>query len=336
MNLTQHKLDEISYKTAIISDKIYRKINNLDNTYSVYRLDFRNDGFVWEKIYNFMLPEGHECISFDDLVYHKGAVQPELNEANNCITIYMCPRDGIATKEMIYKGDNLLIWNMFIRDMELDPSLNTNSLLNLPIHVDLIQESFHISENEECQADNYDFLDEFEPLNGWDNLLERSSDINDESIKGENILLSENIGDNDLEIKDITNYPDEGLALEGLAPEGLAPEGLALEGLAPEGLALEGLPLEGLAPEGLPPEGLPPDNTNTKLNEEYRVDPYDGELYSKSEFIEYYGGETEWNHQSPKNILLREEYYKFADTFSHLSNKKFIYLFKKYEKTFSQ
>jgi len=95
--------------------------------------------------------------------------------------------------------------------------------------------------------------------------------------------------DNDLEIKDITNYPSEGLT---------------------------------------------PDK-NTKLNEEYRIDPYDGELYSKSEFLEYYGGETEWNHQSPKNILLREEYYKFTTTFEHLSDKKFIYLFKKYEKTFN-
>lgn len=267
MNLTQHKLDEISYKTAIISDKIYRKINNLDNTYSVYSLDFKNNGFIWEKIYNYALPEGYQCISFDNLVYHKGAMQPGLYETNDCITIYMCPTDGVATKEMIYKGDNLLVWNMFNRDMELDESLGTDSLLNLPTHVDLIQESQNYSE--ECQSgnyDNYDFLIDFEPLHGWDNLLERSSDIGD--------IISDNIPDNVAE--------------------------------------------------------------SDELDEEYRIDPYDGELYSKSEFLEYYGGETEWNHQDPKNILLREEYYKFSDIFSHLSDKKFIYLFKKYEKTFSQ
>jgi len=193
MNLKQHlinKLDELPCDQAIFSDKIYRKINNPDNTYSVYRLDFKNNSFIWVKIYNFMLPEGHECVSFDNLVYHKGAMRVGLEHSNSCITIYMCPTDGVATKEMIYKGDNLLIWNMFNPDMELDPNLGTDSLLNLPTHVDLIQESHYISENDECSQDNYDFLDEFEPLNGWDNLLERSSDVNDESIKGENLLLS--------------------------------------------------------------------------------------------------------------------------------------------------
>ena len=286
MNLKQHlinKLDELPCDQAIFSDKIYRKINNTDNTYSVYRLDFRNNGFVWEKIYNFLLPEGYECVSFDNLVYHKGAVRPGLYETNDCITIYMCPTEGIATKEMIYKGDNLLVWNMFNQDMELDPSLDTDSLLNLPTHVDLIQESQNYSE--ECQSgnyDNYDFLIDFEPLNGWDNLLERSSDIGD------------NLPDNDEDISDNFNYPDGGDYSDNIK-----------------------------------------DNI-TESDEEYRIDPYDGKLYSKSEFLEYYGGETEWNHQSPKNLLLREEYYKFTSIFGHLSDKKFIYLFKKYEKTFSQ
>lgn len=290
MNLSQHlidKLNELPCDQAIFSDKIYRKINNTDNTYSVYRLDFKNNGFVWEKIYNFMLSEGHECIPFDNLVFHKGAVRPGLYETNDCITIYMCPTDGIATKEMIYKGDNLLIWNMFNPDMELDPNLGTDSLLNLPTHVDLIQESQNYPE--ECQSsnyDNYDFLIDFEPLNGWGNLLERSSDIGD------------NISDNDEDISDNFNYPDGGDYSDNIKDN-------------------------------------IKDNV-TESDEEYRIDPYDGELYSKSEFLEYYGGETEWNHQNPKNLLLREEYYKFTSIFGHLSDKKFIYLFKKYEKTFSQ
>jgi hypothetical protein len=288
------KLNELPCDQAIFSDKIYRKINNADNTYSVYRLDFKNNGFVWEKIYNFMLPEGHECISFDNLVYHKGAMRLGLENSTDCITIYMCPTDGIATKEMIYKGDNLLIWNMFNQDIELDESLFTDSLLNLPTHVDLIQESQNYPE--ECQTDNYDsyelidnFIDTFEPLHGWDNLLERSSDIED------------NIPDNDLEnnedISENFNYPDDEDYSDNIK-----------------------------------------DNVTEldEVNEEYRIDPYDGELYSKNEFLEYYGGETEWNHQSPKNILLREEYYKFTTTFGQLSDKKFMYLLKKYEKTFSQ
>lgn len=297
MNSSQHltdKLNELPCNQAIFSDKIYRRINNTDNTYSVYRLDFKNNGFVWDKIYNFMLPEGHECISFNNLVFHEGALRPGLDKSTDCITIYMCPTDGVATKEMIYKGDNLLVWNMFNPDMELDPNLGTESLLNLPTHVDLIQESQNYSE--ECQSgnyDNYDFLIDFEPLNGWDNLLERSSDIDDN--------ISDNIPDNDLEndedISENFNYPDNEDYSDNIK-----------------------------------------DNVTEldEVNEEYRIDPYDGELYSKNEFLEYYGGETEWNHQNPKNLLLREEYFKFATTFSHLSNKKFMYLLKKYEKTFSQ
>ena len=64
--------------------------------------------------------------------------------------------------------------------------------------------------------------------------------------------------------------------------------------------------------------------------EEERLDPYDSQWYTESEFINYYGGKVEWEHQVPKNILLREEYFKFANTFSHLSAKKFIFLFNKY------
>lgn len=260
MNLTQHKLDEISYETAIISDKIYRKINNLDNTYSVYSLDFKNNGFIWEKIYNYSLPEGYQCISFDNLAF--------THEKSKHITIYN-HNDGFSSKHMIYKGDNLLIWN--VMDIPIDiNNLNTHSLLNIPTHINLIDEC-----PVDNQTDNYDFLEEYEPLHGWDNLLERTSD------NGENV--NENVEENVEVNVEEDEYQEETIYLQ----------------------------------------------------EEYRIDPYDGELYSKSQFIEYYGGETEWNHQSPKNILLREEYYKIADTFGHLSDKKFIYLFKKYEKTFN-
>lgn len=247
-----NKLDEISYDQAIFSDKIYRKINNLDNTYSVYSLDFKNNGFIWEKIYNYSLPEGYQCISFDNLAF--------THEKSKHINIYN-HTDGVSTKYMIYKGDNLLIWN--VMDIPIDiNNLNTHSLLNIPTHINLIDEC-----PVDNQIDNYDFLEDYEPLHGWDNLLERTSD------NGE--YVNENVEEDE--------YQEETICLQ----------------------------------------------------EEYRVDPYDGELYSKSQFIEYYGGETEWNHQSPKNILLREEYYKIADTFGHLSDKKFIYLFKKYVKTFN-
>jgi hypothetical protein len=70
------------------------------------------------------------------------------------------------------------------------------------------------------------------------------------------------------------------------------------------------------------------------LVEEYRFDPYDNESYSKSEFLEYYGGLNEWNHQDQGKILLREQYYKFTDTFSYLDYDKFVYLFEKFSDIF--
>ena len=54
-NILTNKLDEISFDQAIFSDKIYRKIRNLDDTYSVLCLEFKNNNFIWEKINNFQL-----------------------------------------------------------------------------------------------------------------------------------------------------------------------------------------------------------------------------------------------------------------------------------------
>ena len=78
-------------------------------------------------------------------------------------------------------------------------------------------------------------------------------------------------------------------------------------------------------------------SSNTKLEdtfEEMRIDPYDKNWYTKSEFLNYYKGLTEWDCQEPKKVLLREEIYNFTEKYSDLSDKKFIYLFKQYEKTF--
>lgn len=67
---------------------------------------------------------------------------------------------------------------------------------------------------------------------------------------------------------------------------------------------------------------------------EYRVDPYDNEWYSKDEFLDYYGSLVEWNNQDPKLVLRREQYYHFTEMFHSASDRRFEFLFKKYEKTF--
>jgi len=68
--------------------------------------------------------------------------------------------------------------------------------------------------------------------------------------------------------------------------------------------------------------------------EEQRIDPYDNEWYTKSEFYDYYGGYTEWDFQDPKKLLIREKIMEFAEIFANQNPKKFIFLYKQYEKTF--
>ena len=284
-------LDEISFDQAIFSNKLYRKISNLDNTYSVYELNFKNNHFVWEKIYNFKLSEGYECVSFNNLVYVK--------ENDTHITIYNI-QDNLATKLMIYTGNNTLIWDMLNIPFDIN-NLHVHSLLNLPTHINLINEY-----REECPDETFDLLDDlepitsnsvtseniqFEPLHGWSNLLERSSDT-------EEVVLDNDL-ENDIEIKDNFVYPNDEQYTD--------------------------MKINDVKDEEYDEE---------YDEEEYRRDPYDGELYNYREFVDFYGGEAEWDFMDHKKVLLREEYYKFTNTFCHLSDKKFMFLFEKFKKTY--
>ena len=95
------------------------------------------------------------------------------------------------------------------------------------------------------------------------------------------------------------------------------------------------------------------DNAESKIEEDFKYLPSKDDLVeekftknftnnggkflyasNKDEFLEYYGGLIEWNNQEPKLVLRREQYYHFSRKFNHLSNRRFEYLFKKYEKTF--
>jgi len=288
MNLKNifNKLDEISFDQAIFSDKIYRKIRNLDDSYSVFCLEFKNNNLVWEKINNFKFSEAYECIPFNNLVY--------VHENNNHITIYNI-EGKYSTKLMIYSSNNILVWDILNIPFDIN-NLNTHSLLNIPTHVNLLNEY-----PDECPSgeinNNYDLLDEFEPLHGWDNLLERSLDEVDEDEsdsheENKNIILDNDL-DDDVEIKDNFIYPNEELHTK-----------------------------------------MKFNNMKEDKLEEYRRDPYDGKLYSYNEFVNYYGGEAEWDFMDHKKFLLREEYYKFTNTFCHLSNKKFMFLFNEFKNTY--
>lgn len=286
-NILTNKLDEISYDQAIFSNKIYRKISNADDTYSVFCLEFKNNHFIWEKINNFQLSEAYECISFNNLVYVK--------ENNNHITIYNT-EGNLATKLMIYTGNNMLIWDILNIPFDIN-NLDTHSLLNFPTHVNLLNENLEGCPSGEYQNDTFDLLDEFEPisfepLHGWDNLLERSSDTE------EKIVLDNDLDDN-IEIKDNFVYPDD-------------------EQYTDMKVSVEDNETDYAEGE----------------DEEYRRDPYDGRLYNHREFVNYYGYEAEWDFMDHKKVLLREEYYKFTNTFCHLSDKKFMFLFNEFKSTY--
>ena len=294
-NQNFNTLDEISFDQAIFSDKLYRKICNLDNTYSVFCLELKNNSFIWEKINNFQLPENYECVSFNNLVYAK--------DNNNHITIYY-HEGGNATKLMIYTGNNMLIWDILNIPFNVN-NLHSHSLLNFPTHINLMNEY-----SEECQTDTYDLLDEFEPLHGWDNLLERSSDT-EEKISLDNDL------DVNIEIKDNFTYPENEYHTDMKLND-------VKDNHSDEECDYESSVEDDYAEE---------DYAETDYSE-YRRDPYDGELYNYREFVDFYGGEAEWNFMDHKKVLLREEYYKFTNTFCHLSDKKFMYLFNEFKKTY--
>jgi len=210
------------------------------------------------------------------------------------LTIYRL-YEGMGTDLMIYNSENNLVWSKLNIPMDIN-NIQTTSLLDIPCHIDLTKE---------CDDDDNDdqpFDMSFEPLCGWDNLLKREPPdeiyVKDKIyVKDEysNDFYTNILDDEPIHRNDNFNYPDTDDEKSVCFDKDLVVE-------------------------------IP--------SEEYRVDPYDNEWYTKKEFLEYYGGLTEWDNQHPKLVLRREQYYHFSMMFKHASNRRFEFLFKKFEKTF--
>lgn len=199
----------------------------------------------------------------------------------------------------LYEGmaTNLMIYNS--ENMLVWNNLNIPMDINNIHTTSLLEIPSHIdlTKEDECQGNGCDepFEMNFEPLCGWDNLLKREPP-DDLIINDNNDEFFKNILDDEpIKRNDNFNYPDTDDEKSVCFDKELVVE-------------------------------IP--------QVEYRSDPYDNEWYSKDEFLEYYGGLTEWNNQDPKLVLKRYQYYHFAETFNHLNNRRFEYLFKKFEKTF--
>lgn len=203
--------------------------------------------------------------------------------------------NNILNHVMQYNNDNYL------------SRLNSTSIdVNIDIHMTkewasikkLSEINFHINllNEENCQNDEYpyDILND-NNLCGWENKFD--IDIVDDFNVVNN--TDENLSEK-TEIKDYIKYESESMGESKI------------------------------------------DHYNESLNEtdseeceeECRQDPYDYKYYTKSEFLDYYGGLIEWDHQGPKKVLLREEYYNFGQIFHNLKYDKFVYLFEKLHETF--
>jgi len=258
---------------AIFTDNhIYRKMKNLNNTHDIYVLTLLNNQFVWNKTNDsFYLGDiNNSNITTENFSDLRCIIK------NNNLTIYRIYEDMVTDYINVINFPNENRTDSWRQWEKLNPPLDINelktmSLLDIPSHIDLTNEEMEEEENQtETYSEGIPLDINFEPLFGWENLLERNppDDIN---FKNKN-LFNKDISFDDLELN--------------------------------------------------------------HLNVEYRYDLYDNEWFTKEEFLDYYGGLVEWNNQDPKLVLRREQYYQFSETFKNLSDKRFKFLFNKYEKTF--
>ena len=270
-----------------------------------------------------------DTITYDQAIFTDSLIYRKIKNLNNGYDIYMLTRlddrfvwektndynmnHNVTTEEFndlrcvngdgkyltiyrLYEGmaTNLMIYNS--ENMLVWNNLNIPMDINNIHTTSLLEIPSHIdlTKEDKCLHDE-PFEMSYEPLCGWDNLLKREPP-DDLIINDNNDDFFKNILDDEpLNRNDNFNYPDTDDEKSVCFDKELVVE-------------------------------IP--------QVEYRVDPYDNEWYSKDEFIEYYGGLTEWNNQDPKLVLKRYQYYHFTQTFKHLSDRRFEYLFKKFEKTF--
>jgi len=298
MNLSN--LDDTTYDQALFNkNDIFRKMKNLMNTYDIYRLVSLDDIFVWSKVYN---NDDNDItgivVDFSDLLC--------VNDTKY-LTIYRL-YESMATDLMIFTGINELVWNKLNIPIDIN-NIKTTSLLDIPSHIDLTQEY----DDEEDDADADDEADDegepfepfemnLEPLCGWDNLLNDPIDPSDHLLDH---LPTHNFN---YEYPDYPDYDKTDVKVKTEKTDVKVKTEKTVE--FNKELVVE-------------------------IPTQYRCDPYDGEWYSRDEFIEYYGGYTEWDNQHPKYVLRREQYCYFANMFDHLSDKQFMFLFNKYDSTFS-
>ena len=337
MSVYTGNLNDLSEDQFIITDKdIYRKINGY-----LYMLSSINDRYVWSANYGKSNMKGSEILNSDRLSYklmHSTLVGEDT--PYNFLSIYKADDNNHLIHTTTFSGyDVPFYWGELHPDhnqrcIQISSYLSSTKLISLPTHIDLTQ---HCSEEyEHEQALEQD---------GWQDL------INNEGWLCWASPAPAPVAPGHVDEPECASSYEKAQALSGwsnptednvLSWNGPGPSTSPAENLR-RYLHRETAEQETADNETAEQETAVPDEDDFDVEmtiyledvfEEERIDPYDGEWYAESEFYEYYGGDAEWTHQDPKKVLLREEYFKFTNTFSYLGAKKFIFLFNKYDRTF--
>jgi len=345
--------NEVSIGQVIVTDRdIYRKISNAES-YDLYMLSHINDKFVWSRKYDSRDLKGAEIINMDRFSYTLENTILKDNEKFNFLTIYKVDENNTLTHTTTFSGsyDLPFHWN------EISPPVNirlinnyvtSNSLLDLPTHIDLTREC----PEPECPEPEAPSDAPAQALDTWPDMINNDGWLSWDAPESAPEPAPDPVAPSEYEKARALNgwsnliNDDNWLSWNGPGPSISAAENLrrALHREPePEPVETEPVETEPVAPTVKDEDDADDEDDDEDEDdmiyledvfEEERIDPYTGKWYTESEFIDYYRGDTEWIHQEPNKVLLREEYLKFTNTFSHLGAKKFIFLFNKYERTF--
>jgi len=299
-------LNDFSVNDIIFTENnIYRTQNGLNNNLELYILENHYHKLNWEKCNHDLSVMTLKLENISDIYYY-------------------IHKDYTYIYKITKENDNNILNHViqYNNDNYLSRLNSTPILVNIDIHMtkrwvsikNLNEINFHINliNNEICPDNEYpyDILNN-DDFCGWENKFD--IDIIDDFNIVNNDLNSVNKDDfNDSENTQVKNeyINDELFNKESIKEEYVKDELSNDESVIDECVKDE------------------------LFNEEYRQDPYDYKYYTKSEFLDYYCGLIEWDHQDPKKVLLREEYYNFGEIFHELTYDKFTYLFSKLQKTF--
>ena len=367
MSVYTGNLNDLSEDQFIITDKdIYRKINGY-----LYMLSSINDRYVWSANYGKSNMKGSEILNSDRLSYklmHSTLVGEDT--PYNFLSIYKADDNNHLIHTTTFSGyDVPFYWGELHPDhnqrcLQISSYLSSTKLISLPTHIDLTQHCSEEYEHEQAlEQDGWQDLinnegwlcwaspapapvapghvdepecassyEKAQALSGWSNPTE------------DNVLSWNGPGPSTSPAENLRRYLHRETAEQETADNETADNETADNETAEQETAeQETAEQETADNETAEQETAVPDEDDFDVEmtiyledvfEEERIDPYDGEWYAESEFYEYYGGDAEWTHQDPKKVLLREEYFKFTNTFSYLGAKKFIFLFNKYDRTF--